>query len=1417
MPTLYLQCNMDRLGPQYEANKPYYLLTLSVAFKDKPTDAADVRKYLRPWIWTIDALSVYKQAAAGGAFTLVSHRVIPAAQLSHVDILKGSLDYELDQQLSDFASSANDFFWDPVSTTPPPPWNGRSGRDWRSWVAHIGSYPGGIGSALNLAFVVIPDVGPATTDLLLAAPEFQIDGVKYKPADPSVAGANKITPVNGMPGTYQWEYESGAIAFLNKPEAPVADPNTFINIETQWRNARPLDGGGNWLEHLDDRLDQAFDGPDRLLDWFNQGSDVNVPIPAGFNELMLRAMFGVVRPVLDSRMTPIHGEQISLLPFKQDSTLPPFTNPTIPANWKQLLNDAIKPGSDIFPTTSDPLSFRQDWSAVLGSFRDPAVLINLVLVLWKEFFETKWTVNLEQALRRDLEALPSLHQFLLSHTAGYTWRALVPDGVNPGQEFAAAKAKVTADLVGFGKSIWDQGDQTWEDKLKALAEKVMLVPDQIPTDQTSDGLLIQVDKVEMDQTGRAGDKQDYLRKLTGVGVLLRRTNGDWRCLNMANVAVWRKADNEYSLVDNGAKAVPYRFSYMAGLRQGFIKYLNQPLVAKSPWSRLSPSRDMRPDGSPIEEGLFEYQSPYKVDTDWVLERLVYGEHYEVAPFYFGNAGTLPQELTAVNGAGKVPWSFVLPPNNVHLPSVSSLPYLRNCNVGSLRIAEAGDFPPELPENVFPIARVLEKEQPGVDTDPNLRHPLLLLLPSDTTVWNTNKGDKERSFSVRPPDLDVKVWDRWIPNDAPGSKTNFDRRRKVIGDLHSLRCDLDAGLRGATDITIDDPAVTGFKLSAKRMWPADNKSFNPPLEPAFTPRGDEGLIGEQKFAVPMLIKSAALPDPKFELVSGKYQLSIPDGEVWQISFTPKLSQVNKLAQSVIDALEPLTLVVEVAKALPQDEPAILTASARLYDGLRLNRQAVSGADALVVSLDGAKFNDFAPLVHRVELVTQRWRWDGRPVYEVPLQTPPRTGLPFSTLGELANFEGDAILFGSREDSDASVYPSQAEFADPDSPAQQTLRTIEWSNKEGVLYYRFAVRVFSRYEGLLKTSNAIDSTTVPKGESPRWKRYARECLWNKTVPKPAVKLVVPLTQTVEAAAGSKGNPGWLVLLEESWYGEAMGGLGEHLRSEIMTVRLPDAADQTRPEFGPDPIITMPEDPYTDYEVTLPPPVGAIGTTFDQVTAAPLFAHTAFYQPPPEIKKDNAVEAQDLSFHFIKLKFQRVLMGTDPQAPRTPRLTSDFTQGYWTQVLPPSEWWSVKANGRVKLDELDFIENQGFVLNGTPATILPTGPEVQPPESYSRFEIFVLVTQAVVDAFGRKGQERFQGLYSLSKLATIIVEEGTIIRLLEVQFRLKANEALPVSDEDNSLTKLVDALFPGPDPQDAKGRIVRVSPPIIPKGTN
>jgi hypothetical protein len=62
---------------------------------------------------------------------------------------------------------------------------------------------------------------------------------------------------------------------------------------------------------------------------------------------------------------------------------------------------------------------------------------------------------------------------------------------------------------------------------------VLREADDIQVDPTGEGILIQVDRVGSSPSG-ADDANDFLRKIGGVGILMRsKSAADWRCLNMA--------------------------------------------------------------------------------------------------------------------------------------------------------------------------------------------------------------------------------------------------------------------------------------------------------------------------------------------------------------------------------------------------------------------------------------------------------------------------------------------------------------------------------------------------------------------------------------------------------------------------------------------------------------------------------------------------------------------------------------------------------------------------------------------------------------------------------------------------------------------------------------------------------------------
>jgi hypothetical protein len=262
--------------------------------------------------------------------------------------------------------------------------------------------------------------------------------------------------------------------------------------------------------------------------------------------------------------------------------------------------------------------------------------------------------------------------------------------------------------------------------------------------------------------------------------------------------------------------------------------------------------------------------------------------------------------------------------------------------------------------------------------------------------------------------------------------------------------------------------------------------------------------------------------------------------------------------------------------------------------------------------------------------------------------------------------------------------------------------------------------------------------------------------------------------------------------------------------------------RHQFGPDGIIDMREEPYAGWTPQLPRPLGAIGSTFDTDTQAPLFVRTAFFQRPPLLipPDGESLRASDLTFHFFKLRFRRALAGFDAKRPRSRGAMSEWTEGYWVQSLPPSNWWRVRdATGardeRVRVDDLVFSPSDGRIHWGNAAaTVLPSGPTPQPTDSFCRFEVFALITRRVRDAFGRGDQETFVGLAHVDQLPNATFDRHTAhVRLIEVQFRLPPGAALPVQEGPEALNTLAKALFPqeaAPDsPFDAPARIVRTSP--------
>jgi len=105
----------------------------------------------------------------------------------------------------------------------------------------------------------------------------------------------------------------------------------------------------------------------------------------------------------------------------------------------------------------------------------------------------------------------------------------------------------------------------------------------------------------------------------------------------------------------------------------------------------------------------------------------------------------------------------------------------------------------------------------------------------------------------------------------------------------------------------------------------------------------------------------------------------------------------------------------------------------------------------------------------------------------------------------------------------------------------------------------------------------------------------------------------TSTID---GAPNTPGLLVILDESWYSDALGGFGETFEWDIVRAALPDVTGESRLELSPDPILDLREDPLAGRDVQAFPAIGAIGYTNDTGTLAPLLTRASFIIPPPAI---------------------------------------------------------------------------------------------------------------------------------------------------------------------------------------------------------
>lgn len=985
------------------------------------------------------------------------------------------------------------------------------------------------------------------------------------------------------------------------------------------------------------------------------------------------------------------------------------------------------------------------------------------------------------------------------------------------------------------------------------------------------------------------DKQDILRRISGIGVLMRQEGKDWRCLNFA--AAYK--NSEPTLIADPV-LVPSRLNYRNDLRQAFVTYNNQPLTAESPLaedamtpvklrlpSELSQAEQVNRNAPPLIRLKYSNDS-----TARHLPGLEFGKNFEILPFMVANCGALPKALLANDPARRSPIEAAvadfttakLDPNDQ--TKIRTIKYLRKVRVGGIRVLDTEGHVslkmPPIPDTVIPRARDIHRTELDrvklFTTAPNpdpAQYPILLLAPKEWAEQNTG-ATNTFGFCIRKPATDLNTWDRWIAGSlAP------DRRASVWADFYRWSENKRTAATPAQgtdkfelhDTSIDDPATLNRFLF--ELWLIDGASTTPlkslwvdviaPTEP----KNLESVQSQLMHVTCSLENTEDITDTDHIVIGGKsvkeVKVKVKQGQVYQLNvftcvaktdYDSRFADVISTRRQVLDPnnvpvflMSPFNMLIETAtedliEGLQGDN-----AAQRIWDRLMptFAPAAHPGAIAFTVAPTDVSSDEGFQFLQRAELLRQVWRWQGR---ETPLHPCLKANSSCKQNGQCVNLdscvemdEWEAWEFGNRFETDHLVQDMITS-----SPTRLGGRkffykeVLERGNADTdelrALHYRFAVKVFSRYAGIMPSD--VASSLISRGRIPVARNEIRETEWRrlfvpyrrkKELPIPKVKLILPLTESFGEEVGN--TAGLLLVLNEPWYQE--GGLGEGIAAEVQMT--PDPTNEPKPatdkakspsnkrkaagdtetfyfELGTDPIVELAArgyrqstDPGNEFrdEICLNQKIrGPVGHTFDRANESPLFATTSFIIPAPTIFSTKKGESRkqlfpDFAWNFCRLRLRRVVTLSKQVAARTDcRLTTPdevancvtpdpasqmvgpFTDPYWVQYLPEFSHFAPAdkqlSDARLKLEQTNPLQLNIVDRAGQTIPLSPTA------TLNGSFELYLVLTRRVFDVAGRPEQEVYlevfhqdaNNLWVTSKPPSLSSDAGLRARIIEVQRR-------------------------------------------------
>lgn len=966
--------------------------------------------------------------------------------------------------------------------------------------------------------------------------------------------------------------------------------------------------------------------------------------------------------------------------------------------------------------------------------------------------------------------------------------------------------------------------------------------------RTSEGITLTLDSLSS-QDADLDDPNDPMRSLAGLCVLARQTdptNKQWKCLNLAIACL--DSDGRQVLTRDGV-VVPLPLHNQAGLRSAMITYNNRPLMGLSPDMEFGAPLKSQ-DANHLTTRLIEYLHPSLVATataDGKIPGLAFGKSYDFLVGIMRNSGALPSLFADTAKPGTLNLNSG---STVHVDELekvfvnhglSQVSYLRTVPIGELRFGndDSGfnqEFGlPVIPPEVQPRALDLQSGvTPANETGARAPAPLILL--SDYAPVQSF-GTDQFSFKVFKPTVDLRTWDAWVA----GKGTNPKQRASIWAD-YNQKANQQANGGTAADLSIDDPAVSQLQLKVEWLdggptgssltlrWPNPSASSSEQKTLALMRSG------------PLTVCIHVSKDAPSLSADGLYgaDLSIPPGSLARLTLTPILRNGELFANGILadpSSGAPYSFLVETADTGKVDANGkIIERTLPSDQDLRSMLSVADTDEKLTFKLNispGNPPNKFRNIRH-AKLRLQEWRWDGRPGVPFPF---PTSGDPKNIVftDPLKTWEADA--FGLRSVNDSSLRVMCIDQLGNSLSVGEDI-----SKDRGALYLRYGIEVFNRYGPLVPPEQRSVNSLGDISTQPLWMRYLVPLRWQGEIPKPAVKLVLPLTSSLET---SSRTASLLVVVQGPWY--TIGGLAEQMKAELLytdsSMRLAEAGpDPIRWKGKPDHLVST----YwfgkdKDSSTSIVPGLklgdldGPVGHTFDDTDTNPLWVNTSFVIPPIKSTDKNGTSL-DTSWDLAKVRFRRIFDSRAPHSPSATKLSAEDeisskpTEAYWVQFLPNSSYLNGDNSWPASQAVLYIDQPSGNSPNAVITIKIrdkETGiPNSQPIifrqlENDSSLQHFLLLTTHVPDALGRTNQERFVDVIQQSAdgkswyiASTKIQSAGQLIgRVVEVQ--VGRDQQIRIgngsSTDKNLYPSLWAALFPDDPMKDAAGEIVGLSSPI------